>query len=461
MGHKAVKLRQSVQNAYRDKHKKSEEFFIWGQKLFPGGMPRNLQYHHPFPIVIDRGEGSKLYDLDGNEYVDFCNNFASLVLGHAHPDIRAAVTKAIAKGSVHSNPTPIQYELAETLSARIPCIDTLRFTNSGTEAAIWAIRVARAYSGKDKILKVEGGYHGLSDCVDISIHPATGRSGSPSNPLSVPDDQGIPESVVQDTLVAPFNNQAATQAIIEKNANELAAVIVEPMLGAAGMIPPEDGYLHLLRDLTALHNILLIFDEVITLRLAYGGGQERFYVKPDLCMLGKVMGGGFPVGAFGGRKNIMALVSPVNNVVSHSGTFTGNNATMAAGLTTLKALTHAALDELERKGNTLREKTNQIFKEVGIKGQATGLGSCFAIHFMDGPIRNYRDLTQAKDDQYIPDLLNLHLLNRGFYLSRRSSGFISLVNSDEEIEAFLEALQESLSEMKPVVVEETPELIIS
>ena len=461
MNTQSENVRKKIEQTYIELHRKSEAFFKWGHKVFTGGMPRNMQYHKPFPIVIERGEGSKVFDLDGNQYVDFCNNFASLILGHAHPKVLEAVQKAISMGIVHSNPTPIQYEFAEQLCERIPSIEKIRFLNSGTEAGMWVIRLARAFTGKNKILKMEGGYHGLSDGVDISIHPPLGKAGSPSRPSSVPDDHGIPAAVVQDTIVAPFNDIVATQAILEKNLDDLAAVMAEPMLGSAGMIPPEQDYLSFLRDLTSKHNVLLIFDEVITLRLAFGGAQERFNIMPDLCMLGKIIGGGFPVGAFGGRQDIMALISPLNTYVSHSGTFSANNATMAAGMTTMKELTHDLYEHLETKGNYLREKSNEIFKDLGIKGQVVGIGSCFDIHFRGENIKNYRDVAMAKDNILIPALLNLELLNRGIYLTRKASGYISVVNTEEEIDSYLNALYESLQDMRPVIEEETPELIVS
>jgi glutamate-1-semialdehyde 2,1-aminomutase len=266
--------------------------------------------------------------------------------------------------------------------------------------------------------------------------------------------------VIRDTVVAPFNDKAATQAIFEENLSDLAAVIVEPYLGSGGGIPPQDGYLEFLRELTARHNVPLIFDEVITLRFAHGGAQERFNVIPDLCMMGKIIGGGFPVGAFGGRRDMMALLSPENTLVAHSGTFSANNATMAAGMATMQELTHDVYDDLEKKGNRLRDGANEILRGLDIAGQVTGMGSCFQIHFIREPIKGARDLNDAKDDILIPSLLNLSLLNRGMYLSRKASGYLSVVNSEKEIDAFLDALSDSLKEIRPVIEEETPELIL-
>jgi len=459
MNKESEKIRDKIEKTYMENRRKSEEFFERGQKVFTGGMPRNLQFHRPFPFIIERGEGSRVIDLDGNEYIDFCNNFSSLILGHAHPKVFKAVQQAISKGTVHSNPTPIQYELAGLLCDRIPSVDQIRFLNSGTEAGMWVIRLARAFTGKDKILKMEGGYHGMSDALHISVHPSLEKAGRPSRPISVPDDHGIPAGVIQDTLVAPFNDKEATRAIFEKNVEDLAAVIVEPLAGAGGEIPAREGYLEFLRELTSKHDVLLVFDEVISLRLAYGGAQERFNIFPDLCMMGKIIGGGFPVGAFGGRKDIMAMLSPTNTYVSHSGTFSANSATMAAGLTTMKELTHDVYDQLEAKGNRLKEKSNALFKDLGINGQVTGIGSCFQVHFTGQYIRNYRDVAMSKDDILVPSLLNLALLNRGIYLSKKASGFISVVNTEEEIDSFLNALHESLNEIRPIIEIETPDLI--
>jgi glutamate-1-semialdehyde 2,1-aminomutase len=458
---RAEKIRAEIKETYRDRCKKSEAFLKIQQNIFPGGIPRNLQFHNPFPFVIERGEGSKVLDLDGNEYIDYCNNFSSLILGHSHPKVLEAVNKQMDKGTVHSNPTPIQYELAELLCNRVPSMEQLRFVNSGTEACMWAMRLARAFTGKSKIMKMEGGYHGLYDGADISVHPSLEKAGSSQKPLSVPDDLGLLSNAVQETIVAPFNDKRETQVIFEDNLKDLAAVIVEPMLGSCGMIPPQNGYLEFLRELTARNKVILIFDEVITLRFASGGAQDRFKIMPDLCMLGKIIGGGFPVGAFGGRQDIMALVSPMNNYVAHSGTFSANSITMAAGLVTLKELTPDLYKQLDAKGDFLRGKANALFKKLGINGQVTGMSSCFAIHFTGEPIRNYRQVALAKDDVLIPSLLNLSLLNRGIYLSKKGSGFISVMNTDKEIESFLTALEESIREILPVIEEETPEVMVN
>ena len=459
MNKESEKVRERIAQTYRERCGNSEVFLQKEQNVFPGGVARNMQFHKPFPIVIERGEGSRVFDLDGNEYIDFCNNFASLILGHAHPKVLEAVNLAISKGTVQANPTPIQYELAELLCDRIPSIEQIRFQNSGTEAGIFAIRLARAFTEKNKILKMEGGYHGLSNELDVSIHPPLEKAGNASSPVSIPDDHGIPPGVVQDTLVAPFNDMDATQAIFEENIEDLAAVIVEPLLGSGGMIPPQDGYLEFLQEVTSRHKVLLIFDEVITLRLAYGGAQERFNVMPDLCILGKIIGGGFPIGAIGGRKDIMALMSPEKPYVSASGTFSANNATMAAGLATMNKMTHDVYEQLEDKGTRLRERAREIFQDLGIKGQMTGIGSCFKVHFTDEYILNYRNVPEKRNDLLIPSLLNLGLLNRGIYLSKRASGFISVVTTDVQIDSLLDAMYETLREMRPLIEEEAPEVI--
>jgi len=460
MSKKSEKIRVEIQNRYKDQHKKSQTFFQIQQTVFPGGMPRNVQYHKPFPFVIERGEGSKVFDLDGNQYVDFCNNMSSLILGHSHPKVLGAVQKQIIKGIVHSNPTPIQFELADLLCRRVPSIEQIRFLNSGTEAGMWAVRLARAFTGKEKIMKMEGGYHGLYDGVDISIHPSLEKAGNAARPKSVPDDEGILSSTAKNTIVVPFNDKEATKVIFNEHAENLAAVIVEPMLGTSGMIPSQEGYLEFLRELTSQNNVLLIFDEVITLRFSSGGAQEYFGIKPDLTMLGKIMGGGFPVGAFGGRRDIMALVSPLAQRVSHSGTFSANSATMAAGLVTMRELTPECICKMNDQGEYVRREANRALNKYGVRGQVTGMCSSFAIHFTTEPIRNYREIAKAKDDILIPSLLNLCLLNRGFYLTRKASGYLSTVISDGEVGAFVNAFDESLREIYPVIEEETPELII-
>jgi len=458
MGESQVKRKQIIER-YVAAHRKSESYFERGKAFLPGGIPRNVSYYSPFPIVIERGEGSRVFDVDGNEYIDFCNNFASLILGHAHPEVVAAVQKQLMKGSAHATATPLTFEYAELLCNRFPAVEQIRFCNSGTEAALAAMRLARAFSGKNKILKMEGGFHGLSDYAEISTHPPLDKAGDPARPNSIADVIGIPPAVTEQVVIAPFNQKQATGDIIEEHREDLAAVFVEPMMGTAGLIEPLDGYLEFLRDITSRYKILLVFDEIISARLAYGGAHERFQVTPDLCLLGKIIGGGFPVGAVGGRRDVMSLVAPPNNPVSHSGTFSGNPITLAAGMATMKRLTHQDYDDLESKGQRVKEQAGAIFNRLGIKAYISGLGSAISMHFSAQPIHDYRQAALAKDFQFTPSLLNLALLNRGIMLTVRGSLFISVANTMEEIDRFLEALENSLKEIRPVIAEEAPDLI--
>lgn len=460
MKNNAAQIKSNIERTYIENHPKSESLVNAGKLFTSGGVARNVQFYSPFPIVVSTGHGDRMTDVDGLEYIDLNNNFTTLIWGHANPMILEAIREQIVHGTVFPAPSPIQYEMSEFLCDRVPCVEQVRFVNSGTEAAMWVLRLARAYTGKNKIVKMEGGYNGLYEGVDISFHPHLSTAGSANKPISVAEDQGIPESVVANTIIVPFNDKKSTRAIIEENIHDIAAVIVEPMLGTIGMIPPEEGYLRLLRELTEHYNIPLIFDEVITLRFAPGGAQERFGILPDLCMMGKIIGGGMAIGAFGGRREIMELTSPIDTVVTHSGTFSANNVSLAAGLAAMKALTTDVFRDLEEKGAYFRGQADKIFKEIGIKGHMTGLCSCFAAHFHEKKVRSYRDIATSANNRFIP-LLTLEMLNRGIFWGKSATGAVSAVTPKEDLDTCLVAFHESLKKIKPVVEEEALHLIIT
>ncbi|MFX0200771.1 MAG: aspartate aminotransferase family protein, partial [Candidatus Hodarchaeota archaeon] len=328
----------------------------------------------------------------------------------------------------------------------------LRYTNSGSEATLNAIRAARAFTGKPKLAKIEGGYNGSHDSVQVSVHPPIHLAGSKKHPRSIPDAAGIPDGVVQDILILPFNDGPTAEQMIQDHAKDLAAVIVEPILGSGGVIPPRDDFLKVLREVTEQHDVLLIFDEIITFRVAKGGAQERYHVRPDLTTLGKIIGGGFPVGAFGGREDIMELFSPSREppILPHSGTFNGNPITLIAGITTLKELTSSIFEALEAGGNRLRARITEVFEEVGVKAQITGVASLFNIHFTDQEIIDYRDTAVA--DKELASLLFLDLLNRGISLAPRGMGCLSTPMTETELEALVIKIKASLMGLRELIL---------
>ncbi|MBW2093040.1 MAG: aminotransferase class III-fold pyridoxal phosphate-dependent enzyme, partial [Deltaproteobacteria bacterium] len=299
----AERIERDILNRFAKRTKQAKKHDMRAKKRLPGGETRNASYYMPYTAYMERGKGCYLYDCDGNRYIDFLNNYTSLIHGHAHPDIVKAAQAQLKKGTVLCSPAVVTYQHAEYLCKRIPGMDMVRYCNSGTEATLFTIRAARAFTQKDTIIKMDGGYHGSHDLVEVNIRPGTMSRGMPKKHLEGP---GIPKSILRDVLVTPFNNLDALETLLKQHKGKVAAVIMEPMIGSLGMIPPKPGYLKGVRKLCDRYKVLLIFDEVITFRLGTGGLQAISGVEPDLTALAKIIGGGFPVGAFGGKKEIMA-----------------------------------------------------------------------------------------------------------------------------------------------------------
>ncbi|NIM45316.1 MAG: aminotransferase class III-fold pyridoxal phosphate-dependent enzyme [Nitrososphaeria archaeon] len=447
-----------IEKKYLQRTKKSREIYQEAKRYLPGGNTRSVTYFKPYPLFIAYGKGCRLYDVEGNSLIDFLNNFTSLILGHAHPRIVEAVQRQVEKGTAYAANSESQYKLAKTVCDRLDSVDMIRFANSGTEGVMNAIKGSRAYTRKDKFLKMEGGYNGTWDAVQVSVKPKLDEVGPVENPNQVPESLGIPENVVKDTLITPFNNSEIAEAIIRKHREELAAVIVEPVMGSAGMIPPRDDFLKALRDITHDNDVLLIFDEVITFRLSRGGAQEIYGVKPDMTALGKIIGGGFPVGAFGGREDIMEIFSPEGEKpISHSGTFNGNPITVEAGLATMRELTHSAIENLNTLGESLRREALKILEEVGVVAQLSGCGSLYNLHFTDKEIVDYRCTASA--NKTANELLHLAMINNGIFMAKRSMFDLSTPMTKEETKIFTEALRKSLTELRPYIEETAPHLI--
>ncbi len=443
---------------FRARTPRSARMYESAQKYLPGGDTRTVTFFKPYPTFIEKGEGCRLYDLDGNVYLDFLNNYTALIHGHAHPAIVGAASEQLKKGASFAAPTESQCRLAEMICDRVKSVEQVRFCNTGTEATMVAIRATRIFSGKSRIVKMEGGYHGTHDLAEVSITPGPEKFGSIERPESVPQSRGIPKSVLDEVIVVPFNNKGVTEQLVTTYRDEIACVVVEPMMGAAGLIPQEGNYLQFLRDLTRKLNILLIFDEIITFRLSYGGLQGVYGIEPDLTTFGKIIGGGFPVGAFGGRKEIMEAFSPLEkSFSSHSGTFNGNPVTMVAGIACMEHLTPEVFERINNLGDLFRNGINEAFKRAEIKGQATGMGSLAQPHFNPERVYDYRT-AQAGNFEAMA-LVHLGLLEKGINMAPRGECSISTPMSQKEVKAYLTAFEECLHEVKPYIEETSPELL--
>jgi glutamate-1-semialdehyde 2,1-aminomutase len=452
---------ESILTSYRSRTIKSQKLMAEARKVMPGGDTRTTAHFLPYPVFMKKGEGCRLLDVDGNEYIDFMNNFTSLILGHGHPKVVEAVNEQARIGTAYAAPTETQIHLAKMICERVPSIEQLRFCSCGSEATLMSVRAARAFTGKQKIMKIEGGYNGNHDLGEISLSPVSSKAGPPEAPIAFPPDKGVALSSVSDTLVTPFNEPEITEKQLKKHKDEIAALILEPMLGGLGMIPPKPGYLKEIRRITEKNDVLLILDEVITLRLSRGGAQELFDIKPDLTALGKIIGGGLPIGGFGGRKEIMQQFNPeLPQFMWHASTFSGNPLTMAAGIAALEELTPEVYDRLNASGNILKERFNNTFKTNTIRGQATGLGSLINLHFTDLPIHNARDsINGIIGAGPLPRHFHLCMLQQGIFPAGRQMYCISTPMKEEEIDRAVEALNISLKQLRPIIERDFPHLL--
>ncbi len=415
---------------------RSVELFAQAQELLPGGVDSPVRAFRAVggqPLFIARGQGPYLYDVDGNRYIDYVLSWGPLILGHAHPRIVAALAEAAGRGTSFGAPCELELELARQVRQFMPTIEMLRFVNSGTEATMSALRLARAFTGRDKIIKFNGCYHGHADLL-------LARAGSGVATLGLPDSPGVPAGTTQDTLVAEFNAPASVERLFESNPGQIAAVIVEPVAGNMGVVPPAEGFLQGLRDLASREGALLVFDEVMTgFRVHPGGAQELYHVRPDLTTLGKVIGGGLPVGAYGGRRDIMEMIAPAGPVYQ-AGTLSGNPLAMTAGVETLKLLGQPGLWEgLERRGARLVAGLRDAARQAGIALQAARVGTMFSIFFTSVVPRDWATVNTS--DTRLFAAFHRAMLTRGVYLapSQFEAGFISTAHDEAVIEATLEA----------------------
>jgi glutamate-1-semialdehyde 2,1-aminomutase len=454
-------LRSTVIEGYEAFAPISRELSLEARRCFPGGDTRMSAHYAPYPLFVERAEGCRLYDADGHSLVDFMNNFTSLVHGHAFAPVVDAVIEQVQRGSAFAAPTRSQVALAQLIRSRVPSIEQLRFTSSGSEATLMTLRCARAATGRPKIMKMEGGYHGSYELAEVSLVPFPGRCGPLEAPHSVAIDASIPPSALSDAVICPYNEPALARALIERHAHELAAVIVEPVLGSMGMIPATTEFLGALRETTARHGIVLVFDEVITLRVSDGGAQQVHGVTPDLTSLGKIIGGGLPIGAFGGREDLMRMFHPDQPApVMHASTFSGNPLSMAAGFAAMNALDPQATSRLNALGDRLRTGIGAAFERHGIRGQAVGLGSLANIHLTDAKLASARDsLAGVSRSGSVNQLLHLEMLKRGVASAPRLMYCTSTAMSDEDVDFALDALDDALKSLKPGIAKEKPELL--
>ncbi len=425
---------------YQAKTPRSRALFEEARRVLPGGNTRTTIFIDPYPFYAVRGTGARIYDADGHERLDFNGNYTSLILGHAPAPVVAAVRETAERGLSFPGPSEPELRLAQELVRRVPSCEQVRFANSGTEATMLAIRGARAYTGRAKIAKFEGSYHGTHDWVQVSVTPPVEGAGSRTRPRPVPAGAGVPPAVLKHVVVLPWGDPEAAVRLIERHAADLAAVICEPVQGAAGIVPPPDGMLKALREVTTRHGIVLIFDEVITFRLGPGGAQGHFGITPDMTTFGKIIGGGLAVGAFGGRADVMAVFDPRGGKakVAQGGTFNANPVTMAAGLATLQALSPDAFAHLDRLGESLREKVRALFRARKVKAQVTGLGSLFCLHWTPKRVADFRSSRPVDPER--PLRTYIGLLNEGVLLSQRGMGCVSVPMGDAEVERFVDAL---------------------
>lgn len=420
--------------------KKSQKLFESAKSLIPGGVNSPVRAFKAVggnPIFIEKAKGSKIYDVDGNSYIDYVLSWGPLILGHAHPKVISALKSAAAKGTSYGAPTKLENDLANMILKAYPSMDKVRMVNSGTEAAMSAIRAAGGFTKRDIVVKFEGCYHGHSDGLLV-------RAGSGAATFGIPDSAGVPESYAKNTVVIPFNDIEVLRKTIDKEWSSIACVIVEPVAGNMGCVLPKPGFLETIRELTAKYGIILVFDEVMTgFRVAYGGAQKYYRIKPDMTCLGKVIGGGLPVGAYGGKNEIMSMISP-EGPVYQAGTLSGNPLAMTAGIETLKILSaKSSYKKLERLAALLEKGLIDASKKAGVSVKFYRAGTMFCTYFTDKEITDYQTAKNSDTEKFARFFRGM--LNRGVYLapSQFEAGFISLAHTEKDIETTVKAAYES------------------
>ncbi|MFB6309975.1 MAG: aspartate aminotransferase family protein [Salinirussus sp.] len=452
----------SAEDSYVERTDTSRSYYEEARKHMPGGNTRTGVQHAPHPTYIEAAEGAYVSDVDGNEYLDFVNNMTSLIHGHGAETVVEPTVEAIRSTSAPGAPTPTEIEYAAHFHERVPGLDAIRFTNSGTEAVMNAVRAARAHTGNDVIAKIEGLYHGSFDEVQVSVHPPLELAGPADAPESVPNIAGVPDSTAENVLTLPFNDRTAALDRLEAHRDELAGVLVAPYMGTK-MIPGEEAFIQGLADWADEAEVPFIFDEVVSFRFAYGGSHTIYDVTPDVMTFGKVVGGGFPVGAVGGTAEFMSIFGDSNGGprIPHSGTFNANLATVTAGLAAMEAYDQAAVDRLNDLSADLADGVEDVLADRNLDIQFHCPSSIFKFYFTADPVENYRDSLNAHAD--IEKRLFFELMDEDIRLAPPSLptllGSLSTAMDDADIERFLDALDVALARTMPEIQRYAPTLI--
>jgi len=438
---------------YASKTRGSYALFERAQKTFAGGNTRHTYIYEPYPIYIKQGVGCRIIDVDRNQYYDFTNNMGPLILGHNDPRVVQAVKSAVAMGDSYAAPTALEIELGEMLCDAIPCAERVRFTVTGTEATMTVLRATRAFTGKSKIAKFEGHYHGTHDYAQISTHPTEDQAGSSAAPRSLPDSMGLPPGIVESVVVLPWNDFPACEALIKANSKDLASIILDPIANGSGIIPPEDGFLKSLKDCAEQYDVLLVFDEIISgFRLAYGGAQEAYKVVPDLATYGKIIGGGYPAGAVAGRADVMDVFNSKTGPpkVKHYGTYNGQPVSMAAGIATLSQLKPQIYEKIGSEAQLIKREIESTLEDLHIEGHVSVAGSMlYLIHFGIEQMRNPRDV--FREDRESTWKFALGSICSGVYFVPGRSGNVSAAFGSEDIKSSTDSMKQVLRELAPEI----------
>ena len=427
---------QSEITKFKSNSQNSQNFQKQAEKYLPGGSSRGTAFFEPYPTYFNTGLGKYVYDVDDNKYLDYMINATSMILGHSHPKVVKAIQNQTIQGTAFSGPTESQIELAKILCTNIPSVDLIRFTNSGTEATMMAIRAARAFTKKSKLVKVEGGYHGSHEFVSISVYPKKSDLRT-SNIKSILEYPGQPKSLKNDVLVIPYNNISESEKILSENRKEIACLIIEPVVSQFGYLPGKIEYLKAIREITKKLDIILIFDEIQSFRLSKSGAQGVMNISPDLTTFGKVIGGGTPIGAFGGSKKIMSQFNPTSDsFIQHSGTFNANPISMVAGKTVLENLTESDYSRMNRLGEKLRNNLSDLFDELNIGAKITGIGSLFGVHFTNDEITDYSSVINSNVE--INKYFFMSLLNQGILLQSKFYGALNVLSDESDINTLID-----------------------
>jgi glutamate-1-semialdehyde 2,1-aminomutase len=434
---------------FPDSNSLSAQLFERGRKVMPGGNSRVGVMMEPYPIYAASGHGCRVTDVEGNERIDFINNWSSLIHGHSNPAVLAAIADQAQRLLAVGQPTVVEIELAELLVDRVPGIDMIRFSNSGSEGVLMGLRAAKAFTGRPKVAKVEGAYHGNADPIEVSVAPSPKDWGDAAAPATVAATQGITPGVLQDTVVLPFNDVNASRELIERHRHELAVVVVDPVVSRMGFVQATREYLEMLREVTERHGILLMFDEVFSFRLGYHGAQGEVGVIPDITSLGKIIGGGLPVGATGGRADVMEVFDQTRKPlrVEHGGTYNANPMTMAAGLAAMRQMTPDAYTRLAALGDRLREGITAAMRDNGLPGRVHGVASMVAMIFNDAPFSDYRSMPLRRREADMVYALHRYLLNHGVTIIPHGLMLLSTPMTNDDIDHTVAMMHAGMKEL--------------